>query len=293
VAAVSGLPGETVREALRLLGVDAPAGRSAAQRALRDALLDHGAVRGSLQRAPEGARSAFLRLAMDGPAAVEDLLARGWWGHGTLPPPLDWLQRRGLVAVGDDGLVHAVDEAREGYLGLTPDLSRPSSPRDAPTVRLQTARCVVVAPTPELLDRALTVTGAALQAVAPTVAISEQPRDLVAAALWGAGLRLADETVVAADADAPALPGTAEEAVGPRAVRGVLERALREGRQVRLTYFPSSRGGAATQRVVDPWAFRDDLLRGYCHLRQGERTFAVDRIGRALLLPTPLQHLVE
>ncbi|MBA2528383.1 MAG: WYL domain-containing protein, partial [Euzebyales bacterium] len=76
----------------------------------------------------------------------------------------------------------------------------------------------------------------------------------------------------------------------PRAIRTLLQRAVSEERQVRLQYFASSRGGAATDRVVDPWRFRDDLLRGYCHLRDGERAFAVDRIGRARLLPSAIEH---
>ncbi|MBA2576576.1 MAG: WYL domain-containing protein, partial [Euzebyaceae bacterium] len=111
----------------------------------------------------------------------------------------------------------------------------------------------------------------------------------VTAALRAAGVRLSEDAVVGADPAAPALPGTAEDAVGPRAIRALLERGVRESRQLRLQYFASSRGGAATDRVVDPWAFRDDLLRGYCHLREGERTFAVDRIGRARLLPTGIE----
>ncbi|MDP8978415.1 MAG: WYL domain-containing protein, partial [Actinomycetota bacterium] len=101
---------------------------------------------------------------------------------------------------------------------------------------------------------------------------------------------LREHAVVPAAADAPALPGVAEDAVGPRAVRSLVRRGLEDGRQLRLWYFASSRGGAATDRVVDPWAFDGDLLRGYCHLRTGERTFAVDRIGHARLLPDPVDH---
>jgi predicted DNA-binding transcriptional regulator YafY len=78
--------------------------------------------------------------------------------------------------------------------------------------------------------------------------------------------------------------------VGPGAVRRLLQRAVAEGRQVRLEYFASSRGGAASERVVDPWAFADDLLRGYCHLRAGERTFALDRVGSARLLDEAIDH---
>jgi hypothetical protein len=287
---IDALPTEQVREAVRLLThEDAPASRVAAARALRDALGAYGAVRALVDRAPGGAREAFLRLVQEGPASVEELLGRGWWGHGTLPPPLDWLQRRALVAVGDDGLVWPTDEARAGFADQRLDLA-PRAPLDAEPLHLEPARCVVVAPSPAALDRALTVVAAQLRAIAPTVAVSDRAPEAVRGALAGAGVRLDDADVAAADPAVVALPGTVEEAVGPRAVRALLTRALDERRQVRLTYFASSRGGAATERVVDPWSFRDDLLSGYCHLRTDERTFAVDRIGRALLLPTSVVH---
>ena len=66
--------------------------------------------------------------------------------------------------------------------------------------------------------------------------------------------------------------------------------AVDEERQVRLDYFAASRGGVATDRVVDPWRFVDGLLTGWCHLRTAERTFAVDRIGRVRLLPATIDH---
>ena len=295
---------ETVREALRLLGDDqAPSGRTQAVRALRDALAVPGSVRALVARAPEGARAAFARLATDGPAAVEHLLDRGWWGHGTLPPPLDWLQRRALVTVGPDGLVHALDEARRSFLDLAlaldldPRTSGAADPGPTGTetpLRVERAGCVVVAPGPAALDRALNVAAAGLRAVAPTVATSERSSAAVAAALRAAGVVLDEDNVVplraARDRSEPALPTASEDAVGPRAVRLLLNRAVGERRQVRLRYFASSRGGAATDRVVDPWTFTDDLLRGWCHLRLGERTFAVDRIGHARLLPTLVDH---
>jgi hypothetical protein len=286
---VAALSHEVVREALRLLGdPDPPAHRGAAQRALRARLAGYGTVRSALERAPEAAREAFARLAHDGPAPVEELLGRGWWGRGMLPPPLDWLQRRALVGIGDDGLVHATAEAREGYLELTLALPEADGEDVAQGVRVEPAGSVVVAPTPGLLDRAVGTSAAALRAVSPTVAVSPRSPGVVSAALRAAGVRLDGDALVEASASSPALPGTSEQAVGPRAVRALLERAVAEGRQVRLQYYASSRGGAATDRVVDPWAFADDLLRGYCHLRAGERTFAVDRVGKALLLPSPI-----
>ncbi len=285
---------QDVREALELLGCgEVPAHRSVALRALRELLAAPDGVRAALEGAPEGARAAFLRLVEEGPAPVEDLLGRGWWGHGMMPPPLDWLQRRAFVQVGEDGRVHPTDEAREGFVTLSLGLAfdeHESPVAASPLVRVEDARAVVIAPTAAALDRALCVSGAALRAVAPTVAVSTRASTAVSAALRAAGVALDEGAVVTAQPDEPALPTTTEEAVGPRAVRALLQRAVAEGRQVRLQYFASSRGGAATDRVVDPWTFSDDLLRGFCHLRSGERAFAVDRVGRALLLPTPTEH---
>jgi hypothetical protein len=287
------LPHEAVREALRLLGDREPPGnRAGALRRLREVLRGYGTVRQLVDRAPEGAGTAFVRLCHDGPLPVEQLLGRGWWGRGALPPPLDWVQRRGLVQVGDDGMLHATTEAREGYLDLAlfaPETEPPVVADDeAEGVRVEGARAVVVAPTSALLDAAVAVPAAGLRTIAPTVAVSDRSAGAVTSVLRSAGVRLAADALVHSAPHAPALPGTAEEAVGPRAVRALLERSVTDGRQVRLQYFASSRGGAPTERVVDPWDFRDDLLRGYCHLREGERTFAVDRVGRATLLPSPV-----
>jgi hypothetical protein len=195
-----------------------------------------------------------------------------------------------LVMVGEDGLVHAAAEAREGFAKLTLNLTA-SEPKTASSpLRVEEARSVVVAPTSAMLDLALAVPATGLRAIAPTVAVSTRVPTVVAAMLRGAGVTITEDVVVPAQPGEPALPTATEAAVGPRPVRMLLERALDEGRQVRLEYFASSRGGAATDRIVDPWTFRDDLLRGYCHLRSGERTFAVDRIGHAWLLPTPIDH---
>lgn len=284
------LRSESVREALRLLGhPDPPTHRASAQRALRQHLRAPGAVRSALDQAPEGARDAFVTLAREGAASVETLLGRGWWGRGTLPPPLDWLQRRALAVVGDDTLVYPTDEAREGFLDLTLDLSSQAPPAGQ-AARVEPAAAVVITDDAASLDRAVAVSAAGLRAVASTVALSERSPTAVMAALRAAGIALWQDTSVTAAAAEPALPTSAEEALGPRAIRALLGRAVQESRQLRLQYFASSRGGAATERVVDPWEFTDDLLLGYCHLRSGERTFAVDRIGKARLLPGAVDH---
>ena len=296
MAAIAALTAQQVRDALRLLGEadDADAPRSARNRRLAERLRSYGTVRTLVEQAPEAARAAFLRLVNDGAAPVEQILGRGWWGRGTLPPPLDWLQARALVVVTDDGLLHAVAEAREGFLELTLDLAEaPASAATRDPVRVESAATVVVTQSAAALDQALAAAGAELRGVAPTVAVSPKSRQVVAAALRAAGLELDDDTVVTASALEPALPGTAEEAAAPRAIRALLARAVAEARQVRLEYYTSSRAGAKTDRVVDPWDFGDDLLRGYCHMRQGERSFAVDRIGRALLLGSEVEHTAD
>lgn len=287
---VAALAGPQVVQALRLLGADdADSGRANRSKRLAELLRSYGVVRSALDKAPPAARQAFAQLVTDGPAPVDAVLGRGWWGRGTLPPPLDWLQARALVVVDDAGVLHAVTEAREGFLELTLDLSTPVATASDP-VRVEPAGCVVIGGNPDVLNRAVAVTAAQLRLVSPTVAVSPRTPLQVTAALRSAGVGLDDDNLVATSAAEPALPGTAEQAAGPRAIRGLIDRALAESRQVRLEYFASSRAGAATDRVVDPWDFEADLLRGYCHLRQGERTFAVDRIGKALLLPTPIEH---
>lgn len=277
-----------VREALRLLGADEGDGaKSSRTRRLQTLLRSYATVRSALDTAPPAAREAFVRLVGEGPAPVEQILGRGWWGHGTLPPPLDWLQARGFITVAD-GVLHPVDEAREGFEELTLDIAEGPVPADS-GVRVEAAGCVVVAAAARALDRAVTVPAAQLRLISSTVAVSPRTPAQVTAALRLAGVPLDDDAVVAASPAQRPLPGTAEQAAGPRAIRALLDRAVAESRQVRLEYFASSRGGAATDRVVDPWTFSDDLLSGYCHLRQGERTFAVDRIGKALLLPSSVE----
>lgn len=283
-----------VREALRLLGEgdDAAASRASRTRRLAERLRSYGTVRTLVEQAPKAAGEAFLHLIEDGAAPVEQVLGRGWWGRGTLPPPLDWLQARAMVIVTDDGWLHVVDEAREGFLELTLDVGDDTAPpADPEPVRVETAAAVVVAPSAQALDRAVAVAAADLRVVAPTVAVSSRTPGAVTAALRSAGVSLDDDAVVAATPGEPALPGTAEEAAAPSAIRALLARAVAEARQVRLEYYTSSRAGAKTERVVDPWEFGDDLLRGYCHLRQGERSFAVDRIGRARLLSSALTYV--
>ena len=276
------LPPATVRAAAAVWGV------TGGTRPLREALRAPGAVAGALREAPEGAREAFSRLVAEGPLEVAELLGRSWWGRGSLPPPLDWLQRRALVAV--DGLrVVVVADALEGVTGGAAASRAQSAGAAAPAVQVQAVRTVVTG-AGDAVQRALGVTGAELRALADGVAVSDRPAGDVLRALRAAGVATESDLVVAAAPAEPALPGSVEEASRPAAVRALLGRALEDARQVRLHYFASSRGGTATDRVVDPWSFDGELLRGWCHLRGGERTFAVDRVGQARLLSSPVEH---
>ena len=194
---------------------------------------------------------------------------------------------------------HEVDDAGEGGVEepRQPQLvpvsgvdGRPAEPLGPQPVAVEAAASIVVAEHPEDLDRLLGIGAAGLRAVAPTVAVSRLKPDALTDVLRGEGVALRSDAEVSARSDAPALPLAAERAVTPWDLRSLFERAIDENRQIHLVYYPSSRGGAATERTVDPWAFADDLLTGYCHLRDGERTFALDRVGAATLLPSHLEH---
>jgi hypothetical protein len=202
------------------------------------------------------------------------------------------LQRRALIAVDDAGRVVALREARDGYLAAAGETATPPAPEPLHPARLavEPAGAVVVCEDIDVLHRAVALERAELRLIAPTVAVSPRSPATVVRALRQAGLPLIEDLQVAASSSQPALPDRVEQAVGPAAIRTLIDRAVNEGRQVRLDYFASSRGGVATDRVVDPWTFADDLLTGWCHLRTAERTFALDRIGRARLLPSEVEH---
>lgn len=80
------------------------------------------------------------------------------------------------------------------------------------------------------------------------------------------------------------VPREARELAG---LRSRLEGAVRDGRQVRLTYYVPARD-ENTDRVVDPAAVLDahgsTYLRGWCHAADGRRLFRLDRIVEADVL---------
>jgi len=110
---------------------------------------------------------------------------------------------------------------------------------------------------------------------------SEETREVVDRAL-GKLQAATDGTVAAID------PGTEEQGV-PAGLRDDLERAVRERRQVRLTYWVPARD-EETERVVDPrrvvTSGGADYLDAWCHSAEDDRLFRLDRIHAATVLDT-------
>lgn len=138
----------------------------------------------------------------------------------------------------------------------------------------------------------------------------ERPPRLTAreAAALLAGLQLAGSLPGVADDDlvaglvaklargASAVPADVIVAPGPvDEVRATVDRALREGRAVSFTY--QAPDADATTRTVDPVkvhiAGGQWYLQGWCHLREGMRTFHLDRVSDAALTTIPITHAEE
>ncbi len=72
-------------------------------------------------------------------------------------------------------------------------------------------------------------------------------------------------------------------------ILGEVTQAISQGRRLAITYRVASRGGAETERMVDPLAIvpydTSWQLVGYCHLREDVRFFKIDRIRQIEVLP--------
>lgn len=83
-----------------------------------------------------------------------------------------------------------------------------------------------------------------------------------------------------------------EEDQGLARLRGDLERALRDGRQVRLGYYVPARD-EATDRTVDPLALvtaeGHTYLDAWCHTAEDRRLFRLDRVSAAEVLDSPAE----
>jgi len=91
----------------------------------------------------------------------------------------------------------------------------------------------------------------------------------------------------------PIDPGVEPEPTNLVRLRADLERAVRDGRQVRLTYWVPARD-EETERVVDPRGVVTSrgsaYLAAWCHSAEDERLFRLDRIHAAIVLDEPATH---
>ena len=89
----------------------------------------------------------------------------------------------------------------------------------------------------------------------------------------------------------PIDPGVEPEPADLARLRADLEGAVREGRQVRLTYWVPARD-EETERVVDPRgvvsAHGAAYLAAWCHSAEDDRLFRLDRIHAATVLDAPV-----
>ncbi|QZY27671.1 helix-turn-helix transcriptional regulator [Nocardioides coralli] len=91
-------------------------------------------------------------------------------------------------------------------------------------------------------------------------------------------------------------PGGADDPDSLAGLRADLDRAVHEGRQVRLTYWVPARD-EETERVVDPRAVVDvrgaTYLDAWCHSAEDGRMFRLDRIHAAEVLDAPVTRQQE
>jgi proteasome accessory factor C len=115
-------------------------------------------------------------------------------------------------------------------------------------------------------------------------ALTEQSAEVVDRALAKLEQAAAE---TAAPVEVPLEPDEREYA----ARKAVLQRAVNEGRQLRLSYFVPARD-EESERVVDPRGVVAhqgvDYLDAYCHSAEAPRLFRLDRIRAATLLETPV-----
>ena len=102
---------------------------------------------------------------------------------------------------------------------------------------------------------------------------------------------LAKLQAATAGVGAPPIDPGSDAGPGAARLRSDLERAVRERRQVRLTYWVPARD-EETERVVDPRRVVSSggatYLAAWCHSAEDDRLFRLDRIHGATLLDTPV-----
>ena len=72
-------------------------------------------------------------------------------------------------------------------------------------------------------------------------------------------------------------------AKGKPEIRRLLQRAFAEKRRVKIRYY-SPHSDEHTTRIIDIYKMHINSIIAYCHLREEERTFAIERINSAAVL---------
>ena len=63
----------------------------------------------------------------------------------------------------------------------------------------------------------------------------------------------------------------------------LLKRAFKEKRKVKIRYY-NPHNDESTVRVVDIYKIYNGVIVGFCHLREDERNFVIDRINSVAIL---------
>ncbi len=66
-------------------------------------------------------------------------------------------------------------------------------------------------------------------------------------------------------------------------VEELLKRAFKEKKGVKINYYSLS-SDEVRNRIIDIYQMHENCIVAYCHLRNDERTFVIDRINKATLL---------
>jgi hypothetical protein len=188
------------------------------------------------------------------------------------------LRAAGYAPVGEDPggapLVERAEAVRAPAAPAYPRLSRPRDRAGRPADPQRLARALLAAArAAELADRPL----AAVIPLRPSGPPSDpDPRD--------PDPRDPDpRDPDAPEADAPETVATAVDLFAWRLEAGqrrLLTRAIELGAPVRIDY--TDAGGFPSTRLIEPLELDRHLLTAWCHLREDERVFALDRIGAVL-----------
>ena len=72
-------------------------------------------------------------------------------------------------------------------------------------------------------------------------------------------------------------------AYAPKEIKLLLKKAFKEKRKVKINYYSLS-SDEITNRVINIYQLHDDCVVAYCNLREGERTFVINRMQKVALL---------